>query len=110
VKMEEKKEQDKNLEGFIEGLYNIRIKPEYVGDDLVKQQLEERGFKIKLEIKSVCTYNIQIDIPKEIGESEKLNYVKEKLRSLDYIISVEKSVEMKALDNDKTSYDGSNPV
>ena len=108
--MEEKKEQDKKLEGFIEGLYNIRIKPEYVGSDLVKQQLEEMGFTIKMEIKSICTYNIQIDIPKEIGESEKLNYVKEKLRPLDYIVSVEKSVEMKASDNDKTLCDGFNPI
>lgn len=108
--MEEEKEQDKNLEGFIEGLYNVKIKPEYVGNDLVKQQLEERGFTIKMEIKSICTYNIQIDIPKEIEESEKLNYVKEKLKSLDYIVSVEKSIEMKALDNDEAPYDGSNPV
>ena len=103
-------EQEKNLEGFIEGSYNIKIKPEYVGKDLVKQQLEEKGFKIKMKIETICTYNVQFDIPKEIGESEKLDYVKEKLKPLDYIVSVEKSVEIKALDNNKNSYNGSNPV
>ena len=105
-------EQEKNLEGFIEGLYNVKIKPEYVGDELVKQQIEENGFKIKMEIKSICTYNIQLNIPEELKRSEKPDYIKEKLdklKSLDYVVSVEKSAEMNAL-GDKTLYDGSNPA
>jgi len=101
-------EQNKDIGDFINELYNVKVKPEKFGDESVKQ-LKEAGFEIKMEIKSICTYNIQIDIPKEIGESEKLDYVKEKLRHLDYIINIEKSVEMKAL-GDKTLYDGSNPV
>ena len=103
-------EQNKDIGSFVKDLYNVKIKPEDFGKDSVEQQLEEIGFTIKMEIKSICTYNIQLNIPKEIEESEKLNYVKEKLKPLDYIISVEKSVEMKALDNDQTLYDGSNPV
>ena len=114
--MEEKKEQDKNLEGFIEGLYNIRIKPEYFGRDSMEQQLEEIGFTIKMEIKLINTYNIKLNIPDEIAESEKISYIKEKEKKLNslveegYAVSVEKSIEMKALDNYKTSYDGFNPV
>ena len=108
MKMEE--EQNNDIGSFVKDLYNVKIKPKDFGKDIVKQQLEERGFTIKMEIKSICTYNIQIDIPKEIEESEKLDYVKEKLRPLDYIVSVEKSVKMKASDNDKTLYDDFNPV
>ena len=44
-------EQNKDIGSFVKDLYNVKIKPEYVGNDLVKQQIEERGFKIKLEIK-----------------------------------------------------------
>lgn len=103
--MEEK--QNKDIGSFVKDLYNIKIKPEDFGDESVKQ-LKEAGFEIKMEIKSIYTYNVQLDIPKEIEESEKLNYVKEKLKPLDYIISVEKSVEMKA--KDKNLYNGPNPV
>ena len=113
-------EQKKNLEGFIEGSYNVKIKPEDFGDDLVrqqvKQQLEEIGFTIKMENKSICTYNIKLNIPDEITESEKPNYIKEKEKKLNslveegYAVYVKKSVKMKALDNDKTPYDDSNPV
>jgi len=109
-------EQEKNLEGFIEGLYNIKIKPEDFGKDAVKKQLEEIGFTIKMENKSICTYNIKLNIPDEITKSEKPNYIKEKEKELNslvengYAVYVEKSVEMKALNNDKNSYNGSNPV
>jgi len=102
-------EQNKDIGSFVKNLYNVKVKPEYFGKDSMKQQLEEIGFTIKMENKSISTYNIQINIPKEIEESEKLDYVKGKLRHLDYIINIEKSVEMKVLD-DKTLYDGSNPV
>lgn len=114
--MEEEKEQGKDLEGFIEGLYNVKIKPEYFGKDSMEKQLEEMGFTIKKGIKPINTYNIKLNIPEEIEESEKLNYIKEKEKKLNslveegYAVSVEKSVKMKALDNDETSYDGSNPV
>ncbi|MBU4493034.1 MAG: hypothetical protein KKA61_01565, partial [Nanoarchaeota archaeon] len=84
--MEEK--QNKDIGSFVKDLYNVKIKPEDFGDESVKQ-LKEAGFEIKMEIKSICTYNVQLDIPKEIEESEKLNYVKEKLRPLDYIVNVE---------------------
>jgi hypothetical protein len=113
-------EQEKNLEGFIEGLYNVKIKPEYFSDDLVrqqvKQQLEEIGFTIKMENKSICIYNIKLNIPDEITKSEKPNYIKEKEKKLNslvekgYAVYVEKSVKMKALDKNKALYDGSNPV
>jgi len=114
--MEEEKEQGKNLEGFIEGLYNIKIKPEYFGKDSMEQQLEEMGFIIKRGIKPINTYNIKLNIPDEITKSEKPNYIKEKEKKLNslveegYAVYFEKSVEMKALDNDKTSHDDSNPV
>jgi len=114
--MEEEKEQGKNLEGFIEGLYNVKIKPEYFGKDSMEQQLKEMGFTIKIENKSVYTYNIKLNIPDEKAESEKLIYIKEKEKKLNslvgegYAVYVEKSVEMKASDNDKTLYGGSNPV
>ena len=107
-------EQEKNLESFVECLYNVKIKPEYFGDDLVKQQLEEIGFTIKMENKSICTYNIKLNIPGEITKSEKPNYIKEKEKKLNslvedgYAVYVEKSVEMKA--KDKNLYNGPNPV
>ena len=108
------KEQEKNLESFVECLYNVKIKPEYFGDSLIRQQLEEIGFTIKMENKSICTYNIKLNIPDEITKSEKLNYMKRKENKLDslvkdgYAVYVEKSVEMKA--KDKKLYKGPNPV
>jgi len=106
-------EQEKNLESFVECLYNVKIKPEYFGKDSVKQ-LEEIGFTIKMENKSICTYNIKLNIPDEITKSEKPNYIKEKEKKLDslvedgYAVYVEKSSEMKA--KDKNLYNGPNPV
>jgi hypothetical protein len=102
--MEEK--QNKDIGSFVKDLYNVKIKPEDFGDESVKQ-LKEAGFEIKMEIKPICTYNVWFKIPDEIKESEKLDYVKGKLRHLNYVVDVEKSVEMKALYNDN---DGSNPV
>ncbi len=109
-------EQEKGLEGFVEGLYNVKIKPEDFGKDAVKQRLEEIGFSIKMENKSTYVYNIKLNIPDEITKSEKPDYIKEKEKKLNslvedgYAVYVEKSAEMKALDKDKNSYDGSNPV
>jgi len=114
--MEEEKEQGNNLESFIEGLYNVKIKPEYFGKDSMEQQLEEMGFTIKMGIKPINTYSIKLNIPDKMAESEKLNYIKEKEKKLNslveegYAIYVEKSAEMKALNNDKTLYDNSNPI
>jgi len=109
VKMEEN--QEKDIGRVTENLYNIKIKPEYAKDDCIRQKLEEMGLKINIEIKSTQTYNIEIPFPEGIKESEKGNYLEIKLNELKpYVIYVEKSVEMKALDNYKTSYDGSNPV
>lgn len=102
-------EQNKDIGSFVKDLYNIKIKPEDFGKDVVKQELKERGFDIKGEVGLILTYNVKILFPEGIKESEKLDYVKEKLRHLDYIVNVEKSVEMNTL-SDKTLYDGSNPV
>ena len=109
MKMEEKQEND--IGKVTENLYNIKIKPEYAEDGCIRQKLEEMGLKINIEIKSTQTYNIEILFPEGIRESEKSNYLKIKLNELKpYAVYVEKSSEMKALDNDKNSYNGSNPV
>ena len=103
--------QEKDIGRVTENLYNIKIKPEYAKDDCIRQKLEEMGLKINIEIKSTQTYNIEIPFPEGIKESEKGNYLEIKLNELKpYVVYVEKSTKMKALDNYKTSYDGSNPV
>ena len=38
--------QEKNLESFVEGLYNVKIKPEDFGKDSVEQQFEEISTQI----------------------------------------------------------------
>lgn len=107
--MEEK--QEKDIGKVTENLYNIKIKPEYAEDSCIRQKLEEMGLKINIEIKSTQTYNVEILFPEGIRESEKGNYLKTKLNELKpYIIYAEKSIEMKALDNNKNSYDDFNPV
>ena len=102
-------EQNNDIGSFVKDLYNVKIKPKDFGKDIVRQELKERGFDIKGEVGSIQTYNVKILFPEGIKESEKLGYVKEKLRPLDYIVSVEKSVEIRVL-GDKTLYDGSNLV
>ncbi|MBU3941466.1 MAG: hypothetical protein KKF74_00975 [Nanoarchaeota archaeon] len=105
------KNHEKDIGRITENLYNIKIKPEYAKDDCIRKKLEEMGLKINIEIKSTQTYNVEIPFPKGIKESEKGNYLEIKLNELKpYVVYVEKSIEMKALDNYKTSYYGSNPV
>ncbi|GEM_PF-5162032 len=107
--MEEK--QGKDIGKVTENLYNIKIKPEYAKDDCIRQKLEEMGLKINIEIKSIQTYNVEILFPEGIRQSEKSNYIEAKLNELrPYVVYIEKSTEMKALNKDEELYDGSSPA
>jgi len=106
VKMEEeqeKKEQEKNLGEFVEGEYLITIKPDYVEKENIEDKLKDiEGINIirKFSLKEV--YHIKIESPEEIVEEDKKSdYILKKveeLKGLEYILDVEPTGKVRALD------------
>lgn len=106
MKMEEeqeKKEQEKNLGEFVEGEYLITIKPDYVEKENIEDKLKDiEGINIirKFSLKEV--YHIKIESPEEIVEEDKKSdYILKKveeLKGLEYILDVEPTGKVRALD------------
>ena len=100
---QEKKEQEKNLRDFVEGEYLITIKPDYVERENIEEKLKNiEGINIirKFSLKEI--YHVKIESPKEIAEEDKKSdYILKKveeLKGLEYILRVEPTGKVQALD------------
>ena len=94
--------QEKNIGNFVEGEYLITIDPAYVGKDNIDNKLKTiDGINIikKFSLKEI--YHIKIESPKEtVEEDKKSDYVLKKveeLKGLEYILRVEPTGEVQAL-------------
>jgi hypothetical protein len=101
-------QEKQNLENSIENLYNVKVKQEYFRDEGLIKKIKENGFEIKRELPLISTYCLELYIPENI---EKVNdYKNEKiqsLRNLDYILRIDESVQMKALNKNQETYETS---